>query len=45
MSEHSLIVRLFITKIPILNLQSAKELNSLSVTLQNTEKYEIFTSS
>jgi len=45
MSEHSLIVRLFITKILSLNLQSGKELNSLPVTLQNTEKYEIFTSS
>jgi hypothetical protein len=45
MSEHSLIVWLYITNILILNLQSAKELNSLSVTLQNIEKYEIITSS
>jgi len=45
MSEHSLIVWLLITKILSLNLQSGKELNSLSVTLQNIEKYEIFTSS
>jgi hypothetical protein len=36
-------VQLFITKILILDLQSAKELNSLSVILQNTEQYEIST--